>query len=387
MSAKQPPLQSLAEKGFLDSQGLDMLSKNSKSNSSSSLGIRILEQDLMTEESLLHFWSNELNLDLRLSIPDENIDSGLVTKVPIHFLKNAHLFPLSFDDETLHVLIFDPTVTGPLDHLLHLYQCDHLKIELAPRSEIIGAINKAFGQVNPDNDSFIQDLQESDETFFTDLEERISDDLLDETSEAPIIKLVNHILSQAVHFKASDIHIEPYQNELKIRFRMDGVLYNIHSLPKKIHPALVSRVKILAQLNIAEKRAPQDGRIQIRIGNREVDLRVSSLPTAFGERLVLRLLEKDIRILDINEVGLSPDHQKHLKKLIKTSHGIILVTGPTGSGKTTTLYSALCEINTPEKNILTIEDPIEYQLDGIGQMQVNAKIGRASCRERVCVGV
>ena len=375
MSLIQSPLQSLTDKGFLDSQALDTLTRNNHADSSSSLGARILDHDLMTEESLLQFWSNELNLKHRKSIPDEHIQSDLVTRVPIHFLKSANLVPLSHDQDTLHVAVFDPTVTKALDHLLHLYQCDRLKIELAPRSEIISAINKAFGQVSPENDAFIQDLQESDEAFFSELEEKISEDLLDETSEAPIIKLVNHILSQAVHFKASDIHIEPYQNELKIRFRMDGVLYNIHSLPKKIHAALVSRVKILAQLNIAEKRAPQDGRIQIRIGNREVDLRVSSLPTAFGERMVLRLLEKDIRILNINEIGLSSDHQKQLKRLIKTSHGIVLVTGPTGSGKTTTLYSALCEINTPEKNILTIEDPIEYQLDGIGQMQVNARIG------------
>ncbi len=375
MSLIQSPLQTLADKGFLDSQALDTLTRNNHADSSSSLGTRILDHDLMTEESLLQFWSSELNLEHRKSIPDEHIQSDLVTRVPIHFLKSANLVPLSQDQDMLHVAVFDPTVTKALDHLLHLYQCDRLKIELASRSEIISAINKAFGQVSPENDAFIQDLQESDEAFFSELEEKISEDLLDETSEAPIIKLVNHILSQAVHFKASDIHIEPYQNELKIRFRMDGVLYNIHSLPKKIHAALVSRVKILAQLNIAEKRAPQDGRIQIRIGNREVDLRVSSLPTAFGERMVLRLLEKDIRILNINEIGLSSDHQKQLKRLIKTSHGIVLVTGPTGSGKTTTLYSALCEINTPEKNILTIEDPIEYQLDGIGQMQVNARIG------------
>jgi general secretion pathway protein E len=373
--AKPSPLQSLLDKGLIDSQARDMLLSGHPQDANASLGTRILEQDLMTEESLLQFWAGELDLGLHRSIPDESIDTDLVTLVPIHFLKSAYLFPLHRNGNTLHVLTFDPTITGPLDHLLHLFQCDHLKLELAPREEIISAINRAFGQVSPGADSFIQDLQESDEAFFTELEEKISADLLDETSEAPIIKLVNHILSQAVHFKASDIHIEPYQNELKVRFRMDGVLYNIHSLPKKIHPALVSRVKILAQLNIAEKRAPQDGRIQIRIGNREVDLRVSSLPTAFGERMVLRLLEKDIRILNIHEIGLSPEHQDHLKRLIKISHGIILVTGPTGSGKTTTLYSALNEINTPDKNILTIEDPIEYQLDGIGQMQVNARIG------------
>jgi general secretion pathway protein E len=160
-----------------------------------------------------------------------------------------------------------------------------------------------------------------------------------------------------------------------VRFRLDGVLYNIFELPKKVHPALISRLKILSGLNIAEKRSPQDGRIQIRIGDRNVDLRVSTLPTAFGERMVLRILEKDQKLLDLKEIGLGRKHLQSLQRFIHQSNGIVLVTGPTGSGKTTTLYSALREINTPDKNILTIEDPVEYQLDGVGQMQVNSKIG------------
>jgi general secretion pathway protein E len=247
---------------------------------------------------------------------------------------------------------------------------------LAPAREILSAINRVYGQAEDDGASeIIQDLdQDEGEDLLTGLEEEVSADLLDETSEAPIIKLVNHILAQAVKGRASDIHIEPYHHELNIRFRLDGVLYNKLSLSRKLHSAVVSRIKIMAKLNIAEKRLPQDGRIEIRIGDRQVDLRVSTIPTAFGERVVMRLLEKGLRLLTLEEIGLPDRLLQDMYRLVTLSHGIVLVTGPTGSGKTTTLYAALNHINSPDKNILTIEDPIEYQLDGIGQMQVSSKI-------------
>jgi len=244
---------------------------------------------------------------------------------------------------------------------------------LVPAKEIVSAINRTYGQANGEAEQIIQDLdQEEGNPLFTELEE--GEDLLDETSDAPIIKLVNHLFSQAVKSRASDIHIEPYQQNLQVRFRLDGVLYNILSLPRRLHAAVVSRIKVMARLNIAEKRLPQDGRIDLKIGERLVDVRVSCLPTAFGERVVLRLLEKSGKLLSLQEIGLSTEALTETKRLLRISHGIVLVTGPTGSGKTTTLYSALSHINSPDKNILTIEDPIEYQIDGIGQMQVNPKI-------------
>jgi general secretion pathway protein E len=199
-------------------------------------------------------------------------------------------------------------------------------------------------------------------------------DLLDDTSDAPIIKLVNLVLSQAVKARASDIHIEPYQNRIKIRHRVDGILYDMLSPPKHIQSTLISRIKIMAKLNIAEKRLPQDGRIEIRIGDRDVDIRVSTIPIAFGERVVLRLLDKTNVLLKLSDLGMSEKGLKVFNQLIKSAHGIILVTGPTGSGKTTTLYAALSIINNPDINIITIEDPIEYQIEGIGQIQVNPKI-------------
>jgi general secretion pathway protein E len=199
-------------------------------------------------------------------------------------------------------------------------------------------------------------------------------DLLDETSDAPIIRLVNLLVSGAIKDRASDIHVEPYSGNLKIRYRIDGILYDILSLPRRIQSPLVSRIKIMAKLNIAEKRLPQDGRIELKIGDRLVDVRVSVLPTAFGERVVLRLLDKSGNLLMLSDLGMHDERIKLLDRLIKSPYGIILVTGPTGSGKTTTLYAALSTINRPEINIITIEDPIEYQIDGVGQIQVNPKI-------------
>jgi general secretion pathway protein E len=201
-----------------------------------------------------------------------------------------------------------------------------------------------------------------------------SGDLLDDTSDAPIIKLVNLMLSQAVKDRASDIHIEPTQNRLIIRYRLDGILYDMLSPPKHIQSALISRVKVMAEMNIAEKRLPQDGRIEIRIGDKNIDIRVSTIPTAFGERVVMRLLDKTRIILSLTDLGMPEEGLNKFNRLIRSSHGIILVTGPTGSGKTTTLYGALSTIHRTDINIITIEDPIEYQIDGIGQIQVNPKI-------------
>jgi general secretion pathway protein E len=199
-------------------------------------------------------------------------------------------------------------------------------------------------------------------------------DLLDATDEAPIIRLVNSVLFQAVRQRASDIHFESFERGLVVRYRIDGVLYPVLTPPKRLQSSIIARLKIMAGLNIAEKRLPQDGRFAIRTAGKDVDLRVSVLPTSHGERVVLRLLEKENRLLNLTEMGFSTDRLSSIQQLIQLAHGIILVTGPTGSGKTTTLYAALSQINAPDKNIITVEDPVEYQLLGVGQMQVNPKI-------------
>jgi general secretion pathway protein E len=213
---------------------------------------------------------------------------------------------------------------------------------------------------------------EDESTIISQLEDTA--DLLEDTSDAPIIKLVNHILSQSIKARASDIHIEPYQDSFKIRYRVDGILYDLLTPPKWIQPALISRIKVMAKLNIAEKRLPQDGRFEVKIGQQLIDVRTSTLPTTFGERVVMRLLNKTSSIFSLTEVGLSPEQLVLVDQLSTAPNGIILVTGPTGSGKTTTLYSVLSSINKPDINIITIEDPVEYQIKGISQIQVNPKI-------------
>ncbi|MGD9412956.1 MAG: type II secretion system ATPase GspE, partial [Desulfobacterales bacterium] len=221
-------------------------------------------------------------------------------------------------------------------------------------------------------EQLVQDMEENGSNIISEIEETA--DLLDDTSDAPIIKLVNHIISQSIKARASDIHFEPYQNSFTVRYRVDGILYDLLTPPKWIQPALISRVKVMAKMNIAEKRLPQDGRFEVKIGDQDIDVRVSTIPTAFGERLVLRLLNKSGALLELPDLGLSPGRLKLLKRLVSSPNGIILNTGPTGSGKTTTLYAILSSINEPNINIITIEDPIEYQIKGISQIQVNPKI-------------
>ena len=219
----------------------------------------------------------------------------------------------------------------------------------------------------------IEDLEESE---FEILSSQMSEttDIMDMANDAPIIRLVNTIIKQAVNDRASDIHIEPYEKDLAVRFRIDGILYQLFSPPKKYQSAIISRIKIMSNLNIAENRLPQDGRIQLKIGGKDIDIRVSIFPTHYGERVVMRLLNKTDMSFDLDSIGFSPENLKTFNSLIQKSHGIILVTGPTGSGKSTTLYSVLVRLNSRDVNILTVEDPIEYQLHGIGQMQVKPKI-------------
>jgi len=244
---------------------------------------------------------------------------------------------------------------------------------LSPLGEIHSAINVLFDQTSDEAEKMVQDLEsyQSDDQVFTELEDL--QDLMDVTNEAPIIRLVNVVLTQALRRQASDIHIEPYEKEIKVRFRIDGILYEIFSLPKRFQAHIVSRLKVMANLDIAEKRLPQDGRIKIKVANKTVDIRISVIPMAFGERIVLRLLDKSISILGLAEMGMAAKRLEIFEKLINKNTGILLVTGPTGSGKTTTLYAALNRINSMEKNIITIEDPIEYELKGVGQIQVNPK--------------
>jgi general secretion pathway protein E len=329
------------------------------------------QQNLVTEEELLLAQSQQLGIAYWKTLPDSEFDVALMRQVPLAFARQHKLVPIRLDADAVLVAVHDPLDIQPIDDVSALLQAP-IEPVLCPEREILGALHRLYDHDPKTAANFIQNLDDSDMHQLASFEG--PQDILDQDSEAPIIQLVNLILSQAVQDRASDIHIEPFERSLKVRYRIDGVLHEVLSPHKRLQAAVTSRLKIMADLNIAEKRLPQDGRIAIRVRNKDVDIRVSVLPTAFGERIVLRLLDKSDSLISLDDIGFTLAVSNLYGRLIRRSHGIILVTGPTGSGKTTTLYATLQRINAPEVNIITVEDPIEYQLDGIGQIQVNARI-------------
>src|SRR6202521_108584 len=336
----------------------------------------LVDMGALEPQRLARAIAQEYWLPFQAHVDEHAIDSTLLGKVPINYAKKNGVLPLSGDGHSVTVAIADPSNYEPLDDLRMLFGLPVHPV-VVPLEILNDAINRSYDQATT---TTAQDLM-------IDLEEERLDvvanelaqeplDLLDSDDAAPIIKLVNGLLPQAVKDRASDIHVEPFERDLLVRFRVDGMLYDVISPRKRFQPAITSRVKVMSGLNIAEKSLPQDSRIRLRVAGRDIDIRVSTIPTAFGERIVLRLLDRAQALVDLNldRLGFSGDNLTRVDRLIRQSHGIILATGPTGSGKTTTLYACLARINSPEKNIITIEDPIEYQLRGIGQMQVNPKI-------------
>ncbi len=337
------------------------------------IGEILIQQRKISEGDLLSARSLQCGLEVVHALPT-HLDPFFVQHVPIGFLKKFRMIPVATPTES-YIAVAEPLFFQQVDDLQRLLQWEGIKIVMAPQNEIFVAINAAYDTTRQDvTDQVMQDIDEDDpESILLEIEE--TSDLLDDTSDAPVIKLVNLVLSQAVRDNASDVHIESYKDRIKIRKRVDGILYDMYSPPRHVQGKLISRIKIMAKMDIAEKRLPQDGRIEIRIADKNIDIRVSTLPTSFGERVVMRLLDKSSTLVPLEGLGLSREDLNNFMRLIKAPYGIILVTGPTGSGKTTTLYSALGILNKPDINIITIEDPIEYQMNGISQMQVNPKIG------------
>jgi general secretion pathway protein E len=352
------------------------------------LGPILLERKAISETQLLEALGIQYELPFWPELPMENMAAEFSQKISIQFLKRHHMVPMAVPNpsgqplqtapdreqqtEMVYIIaVNDPSNFNAIDDLARILELSQYKLVLSTKQAILAAINLSFDLNKNSAEQLVQDM-EDENAIISEIEDTA--DLLEDTSDAPIIKLVNHILSQSIKARASDIHIEPYQDSFKVRYRVDGILYDLLSPPKWIQPALTSRIKVMANLNIAEKRLPQDGRLEVKIGQQQIDVRVSTLPTSFGERVVMRLLNKSSSIFSLNEIGLSDKQLKILKDLVTTPNGIILVTGPTGSGKTTSLYSILSSINKPDINIITIEDPVEYQLKGISQIQVNPKI-------------
>jgi general secretion pathway protein E len=366
-----------------------------RTETGAAIGQILVDQKNLSENHLLEALSIQYDIPFWTKLPFENTDSDFTQKVSIQFLKKYNLVPLGYSqpiaakdcgltpqqapqtDDTRFpagciIAINDPLNFQPLDDLVKTIGASDYRVVLSTQEAILAAINLQYDLRRDSAEQLVQNMEENGSTIISEIEETA--DLLDDTSDAPIIKLVNHIISQSIKARASDIHFEPYQNSFTVRYRVDGILYDLLAPPKWIQPALISRVKVMAKMNIAEKRLPQDGRFEVKIGDQDIDVRVSTIPTAFGERLVLRLLNKSGSLLELPDIGLTTARLKLLKKLVASPNGIILNTGPTGSGKTTTLYAVLSSINKANINIITIEDPIEYQIKGISQIQVNPKI-------------
>jgi general secretion pathway protein E len=359
------------------------------------LGDILVSKKNITEKQQLEALSIQYDIPFWPDLPLDSFRTDFINQVPIQFLKKHLMVPLISDikesgvdnslpqlepenaTETLPhsdavIAINDPAGIQALDDLIRILDPHDFKLVLSTKDAILFAINISYDLNRDSAEQLVQDMEEDSSTIISEIEEKA--DLLDDISDAPIIKLVNHIISQSVKARASDIHMEPYQDSFKVRYRVDGILYDLLSPPKWVQPALISRIKVMAKMNIAEKRLPQDGRLDVKIGNQEIDVRISTIPTSFGERLVLRLLDKSGSLISLSDLGLSSDRLNLLENLVRSPNGIMLVTGPTGSGKTTTLYAILSSINLPDINIITIEDPIEYQIKGISQIQVNPKI-------------
>jgi general secretion pathway protein E len=332
----------------------------------------LIDLGFVSEDDLIPVLAAYLDVPpiARKEFPQEVVPLGGLN---LKYLKHAKVMPLAHKNGTLTVAMSDPadyyTIQG-------LGVATGLTIEprLARERDILEGLETAYGNgAGPDGRGGT-DAGDGDLEFISDDEEDV-DHLRDLASEAPVIRLVNQIINRAVEQRASDIHIEPFENEIKVRYRIDGVLHDVETPPRRLSAAIVSRVKIMAKLNIAERRLPQDGRIKLRTVGREIDMRVSTLPTLYGESVVMRILDRSSIVVTLEALGFPDDTLAEFEHIITRPYGMVLVTGPTGSGKTTTLYGALDKINSPDKKIITIEDPVEYQLFGVNQIHVKPAIG------------
>lgn len=306
------------------------------------------------------------------TLHDRPVSHEFLSAVPIAFARQHTLIGLAQTNDTVTVAMSDFRQWPAMETVGKLL-ARRVEALLAPRTEILRAINVTYEQQTGQAQNLIDQLD--GQTALEDLDSVSNEDLLDVASRAPVIKLVNLVLLEAVKRGASDVHVQPYTDRLIVRFRIDGVLGDVFEPAQALHPEIISRIKIMGGMNIAEQRLAQDGRATVEVGDRIIDLRISTLPTSFGERAVIRLLDKSTRLFELGELGMPTNDLETFSKLIHMDHGIILVTGPTGSGKTTTLYAVLQEINSKELNILTLEDPIEYGLEGISQTQVSTRKG------------
>ncbi|MDZ4678260.1 MAG: type II secretion system ATPase GspE [Oligoflexia bacterium] len=332
------------------------------------LGEVLAKKNITSPDDMLKALCLQLHVDYMKDIPINDIPVDLVRDIPINYAKQYEILPFKNENDHVKILTSNPLNYKVLDDMRVLFNKRALPI-VVTSSRVQDAINKVYEK----STAAFEGLEGIEDGEAYDFDEPI--DLLEAgDDDAPVIKLVNSLLFRAVKEKASDIHIEPYERDLVVRFRIDGVLYDIFKPPKKLQSAITSRIKVMANLNIAEKRLPQDGRIPIKMAGKDIDIRLSTVPTAHGERLVMRLQDRSNVILELPQLGFHDQSLQNILDLVNKQHGIFLVTGPTGSGKSTTLYASIMAINSIERNIITVEDPVENRIHGIGQIQVNSKI-------------
>ena len=337
------------------------------------LGKTLVDHGYIHADVLLETLSKEL------SLPFISLEEYPKTQLPIKelniseaFLKEKTIFPIQIKDDTLTIAVFDPFDLHTIENL-KISLGKNIKILLSTEETIVEAIETYYGAGDSTMGRMVESIKDDENSFTdTDLD---TEHIRDMASEAPVIKLVNHIISKATEMGASDIHLEPFAEDLILRYRIDGILHNFEAPPKKLNSALCTRIKIMAKLDISERRLPQDGRIKLKVHGKDIDMRVSTLPTLYGESVVIRILDRGNLTVELEKMGFPKQELEQFQKLIHKPYGKLLVTGPTGSGKTTTLYGALQNINTPDKKIITIEDPVEYQIRGINQIHVKPQIG------------
>jgi len=360
----------LVDSNRLGQKELDQACLDSQSGENGILD-SLIASGKITEEAFYEALRDYLGCPfLRYSeFPEEQ---PVIESISPKFLKEHLILPLRQEDGKVVVAMADPCNSYTIDNM-RLSVGKQIEVWLAPRSDIQRALEDRFGDATMDE--IIEDIAEEDLELLAAEEDEDIDHLRDKALEAPVIRLVNLLISRAVEAGASDVHIEPFEGQLKVRYRIDGVLHDVESPPRALESAIVSRIKIMADLNIAERRLPQDGRIGLKVGGRKIDLRVSTVPTLHGESVVMRILDRESMRFTLTNLGFEQDTLERFEFLIRKPYGIILVTGPTGSGKTTTLYAALEKINSPDKKIITIEEPVEYELVGVNQIEVKPKIG------------
>lgn len=334
----------------------------------------LLRCPFFTEDTVLKLFAEVLHQQYFEDIPAKDVPPEFIEAVPATYAQHHYLIGIKPDGrDELTVILSAPLDVNALDNISKMTNMP-VKAAIATRTAITSAIDIAYEQRSTVIEEVAEELDSQNIDELAD-EVAASDDLLDVVNRPPVIRLVNDILFRALQLRASDIHVHPYESKIQIRYRIDGILYDTLSLNRNVLSLVISRIKVMAGMDIAERRMPQDGRCSVRLGQREVDLRVSTVPTSYGERAVLRILDKSTALYGLDELGLWKEDLERFDSLLTKTHGVIFVTGPTGSGKSTTLYACLQRINSAEKNIMTIEDPIEYQLESISQMQVAAKKG------------